>query len=372
MKYPDFPFLQLNATKELFKIFRDNSIEARFVGGCVRDAFLNMMNDDLDIAVNKDINQLKELLEKQNIKCVPTGLKYGSITVILNNTKFELTELRRDKECFGRTCHIENITSFEEDAKRRDFTINAIYLSENGEIFDYFNGISDLMTGQVKFIGNAGERIQEDYLRILRYYRFAAKLGDTSDRYSDIIKTFSHMINTISIERVQKELFLILDTKHSFEIFKLIQRNGVFNNLNFENYEKLLEQDPTANTELKAYILFGYEQNINKFKLTKKFKKLIKDFKRYENESLLYCYYKKGKDFANDIKAIKFANYNINESIPNIETDFPKFPIAYKDLPKNTGLASRKLKACERWWVNQLFEPSKEDCLKFIEINSSF
>lgn len=366
-----FYFLELEETKKLFKILKDNLIEARFVGGCVRDFILGFKNDDFDIAVNKNICELMEILEKSGIKCIPAGLKYGSITAILNNVKFELTELRRDINCSGRDCDIENISDFKEDAKRRDFTINAIYVSENGEISDYFDGISDLMNRRVMFIGDPESRIQEDYLRILRYYRFAAKFNDFSDRYSTIIKKLSTNLKKISIERIQKELFLILNLENNLKIFKFMYKNNVFTDLNLRDYERLLESYFSAPLELKAYILFDHDVLFHKFKLPKYFKQSIKDFKNFENESLIYCYYKKGIGFAKNIRAIKLIKHNIKENLPQ-EMEFPQFPIKYSDLIEDTSFANRKLKACEKWWVCNNFTPNKDECLNFIDINLRF
>lgn len=371
MQKSRFYFLELNETKKLFKILKDNSIEARFVGGCVRDAILGFENNDFDIAINKNINEIMKILKESDIKCIPTGLKYGSITAILNSVKFELTELRKDINCSGRNCDIENISDFKEDAKRRDFTMNAIYVSENGEIFDYFDGISDLMNRRIIFIGDPENRICEDYLRILRYYRFAAKFNDFSDRYSNVIKKLSKNLDKISIERIQKELFLILNFENNLKIFNFLYKNNVFTELNLENYSKLLDIYRNATLELKAYILFDYKTLLHRFKLPKCFKNLIKDFKNFENESLIYCCYKKGKIFAEVIKTIKFINYNIKEEFPK-DIKFPQFPIKFSDLPKDTLFANRKLKACEKWWVCNNFVPRRENCLNFIDINLKF
>ncbi len=367
----EFYFLKLNETKKLFKILKDNSIEARFVGGCVRDTFLDFENNDFDIAVNKNIFELMEILKKSGIKCIPTGIKYGSITVIINKVKFEITQLRKDINCSGRKCDTKKVSDFGEDAKRRDFTINSIYVSENGEIFDYFNGISDLMNHRVKFIGDAESRIKEDYLRILRYYRFATKLGDFSDRYYEVIKRLSENLEKISIERIQKELFLILILPNNLKIFNFIYKNNIFSNLNLKNYETLLNISHSAPFELKAYILFGYDVLIHKFKLPRNLKKLFKDFKIFEKEPLIYCSYKKEKEFAENIKLIKLIYYNIKEEFPK-DVKFPDFPINYCDLPPDISFANRKLKACEKWWVCNNFIPDKEECLNFIDINSKF
>ena len=271
-----FYFLEFPQTKRLFKIFNTYDIEARFVGGCVRDALAGKKTDDFDIAVNFDIQKLSEILENEDIKVIPTGIKYGSITAIVNHMKFEITTLRRDENCNGRLCDIEAVSSFEEDAKRRDFTMNALYVSQRGELFDYYNGIEDLQNVNVIFIGDPQKRIEEDYLRILRYYRFAARFHDFSDRYKEIIRREASNVSKLSIERVQKELLLILQEKDSLRIFKMIKDNGIFEKLDLEAYAKLAG---SHSLEKKALALFGYETLTKTFHLTRAFKRKLKEFR---------------------------------------------------------------------------------------------
>ncbi|MDR1390834.1 MAG: hypothetical protein LBI95_00465 [Holosporales bacterium] len=272
----DFYFLDLPETKLLFEIFRKGGIEARFVGGCVRDALIGKVTDDFDVAVNSEIENVKSLIESEGISCVSKWVKYGSVTVIIGSVKFEITSLRKDDECYGRGSKISSVTSFEEDAKRRDFTINALYVSETGELFDYFGGVLDILARRVIFIGDPKTRMEEDYLRILRYYRFCAKFEDVVDRYCDIVKEKAKKLCTLSIERIQKELFLILEENFNLKIFELIKKNGVFSEINIENYSKLLQMEKSPSVELKAYALFGYDLLMHKFKLSKSLKNKIK------------------------------------------------------------------------------------------------
>lgn len=365
----NFYFLYFKQTKRLFDVFKLNGVNAKFVGGCVRDSLIGKITDDFDIAVDCDIVALSKILNEAGFKVILTGLRYGSITSIVDGMKFELTSLRKDLDCDGRDCKTSRTSSFKEDAKRRDFTINALYVSKFGHLFDYFNGINDLKEGRVIFIGNPEERIKEDYLRIFRYYRFSAKFKDFSDKYSNIVKQNVNNIKKLSIERVQKELLLILHEESNLEIFKMIKNNGVFKELDINSYEKLLCYNPSF--ELKAYILFGYETLIRKFRLPMEFQKKIKLIKNFENESILYSLYKNNEKFANDMHILRKIKFNILEEFPKIEV-MPQFVLKYQDLPTGIDFASRRLKACERWWVNRNFIDSKQDCLNFIAINSKF
>ena len=146
--------------------------KVKFVGGCVRKALLGEDIDDIDLATSLEPHEVKKKLSEKGIKVIDTGISHGTITAILNKKKLEITTLRKDISTDGRHANVIFTQDWEQDASRRDFTINAIYTDIEGRIFDPFNGISDLQNGKIKFIGSPEKRIQEDYLRILRYFRF--------------------------------------------------------------------------------------------------------------------------------------------------------------------------------------------------------
>ena len=151
--------------------YSDNG-EIRYVGGCVRKIINNENVDDIDLATNLTPTEISQALKKKNIKFYDTGITHGTITAIINETKFEITSLRKDVLTDGRHAKVKFSKDWSEDASRRDFTINAIYANINGELFDPFHGKRDLEQGEVNFIGEPEKRIKEDYLRILRYIRF--------------------------------------------------------------------------------------------------------------------------------------------------------------------------------------------------------
>ena len=161
-----------------------------------------------DLATSLEPHEVKKKLAEKNIKVIDTGILYGTVTVILNKKKFEITTLRKDVSTDGRRANVQFTLDWEQDALRRDFTINAIYADMDGRIFDPLNGISDLKNGNIKFIGHPEERIQEDYLRILRYFRFFIQYS-TSEYDEDVIKYIKQNINglnKISNERIFDEL----------------------------------------------------------------------------------------------------------------------------------------------------------------------
>ena len=366
----NFYFLNYPETKLLFGIFNKYNIEARFVGGCVRDCLLGVKTQDLDLAIDHDILKTQNILIKNGAKCIPTGIKYGSITVFINSRKFEITSLRKDEECFGRDCVVASSSSFEEDARRRDFTMNALYVSKNGELFDYFGGVADLKNGRVIFIGDPERRIQEDYLRIMRYYRFCSRYGDISDRYHDILHENAKFLPRLSIERIQKEILLILGAEFSLDILKLMMNTGIFREIfkepNIATFEKV--QTFECSLECKLYLLFQLDDLIKTLKLTKLQKKVITDYEKFAEESLVYSLYKKGSDFTRDIIAIRRAKFGEVSEFPRVPDDHIEFPLKFQDLPEGTKFAGRKLRLCEKWWTENNFKKTKDECLEFVRL----
>ena len=189
-------------------------IAARFVGGCVRDTVLGrpVGYDDIDIAVDKPPETVMRALEAADLRVVPTGLKHGTVTAIVKGRPFELTTLRRDVETDGRRAVVAFTDDWLEDAKRRDFTFNAMYADPDGTIWDPFDGRADLLAGRVRFIGDPDQRIAEDHLRILRFFRFYAWFGRSplDGAGFDACRRNAGTLSSLSAERVAKELLRLL------------------------------------------------------------------------------------------------------------------------------------------------------------------
>ncbi|UPA54675.1 CCA tRNA nucleotidyltransferase [Wolbachia pipientis] len=224
--------------------------EARLVGGCVRDSILQRDIHDIDLATNLLPNQAIEALKLRNIKTIPTGLKHGTITAILNQRSFEITTLRHDVKCDGRHAKVEFTNNWQTDASRRDFTFNALYANKHGHIYDYFGGIEDLKARRLSFIGNAEDRIKEDYLRILRAFRFHAKIciGDLSDEILSICKKHSHKIYNLSGERIRDEILKLLECNDPFPTLKSMQESDVL--------QKIIPKEVKCEI-LSSSLLFG-------------------------------------------------------------------------------------------------------------------
>jgi len=217
-------------TQAIMNALNAEAQNALFVGGCVRNLLLDEPVDDIDIATKHTPQQVQEILNAKTIKTIPTGIDHGTITAIIDDHKFEITTLRKDVETDGRRAVVAFSKEWSEDAERRDFTINTLLADTNGNIFDPTGqGISDLENRKIIFVGTPDQRIREDYLRILRFFRFHALYGagepDTAALKS--CKTHADQIKTLSRERVTQEFFKILASKHPDSIFGIMFENNV-------------------------------------------------------------------------------------------------------------------------------------------------
>lgn len=185
----------------------------RWVGGAVRDTLLGLPVKDIDAATTLLPEVVIKRLKEAGIKSVPTGIEHGTITAVLESGPVEVTTLRKDVATDGRRATVAFADNWQDDAARRDFTINALYAHpETLEISDYFGGLEDLEQRRVRFIGDARERIREDHLRILRYYRFQARFGSALDEEGEqACAKLAPMLKGLSRERVAMELLSLLD-----------------------------------------------------------------------------------------------------------------------------------------------------------------
>ena len=391
--------------KKIFNIFSNdlNNCQIRFIGGCVRKALSNENIDDIDLAVDLTPEEVKLILKNNNIKFFETGIEHGTITAKINNEKLEITSLRRDIKSYGRHADVEFTKKWYEDAARRDFSINCIYADLEGNLYDPFEGKKDLKNGKVKFIGNAENRIREDYLRVLRYIRFFLDYSNQPhdlDIQKKILKNISG-INKISKERLLNELEKIFKSKNIFKInddeFLVKILNLVFPELkNIQLLEKLNDQaleilqskdflfwlsiliiDETDNTDYFLYkyklsnndkkrIKFLYQNypklSDNNFFSEKNFHKLV----YYNDKSLVIdlidfkiCVSK--KDITKMIKLKKLI----------IETNKPIFPIKAKNLIEEYNLKEgrelgTKLKKIEDVWVQNNFKITNQEVYRII------
>ena len=201
----------------------------RWVGGAVRDTLIGEAVKDIDAATPLVPDEVMARLEAAGIRKVPTGIGHGTVTAVLPGGPVEITTLRKDVSTDGRRATVAFSDDWREDAARRDFTINALYADPaSGEIFDYFDGLADLDAGRVRFVGEPHERIREDHLRILRYYRFQARFGARLDKDAEkACVELAPMLKGLSRERVAWELLALLALPDPVETVRRMHESGV-------------------------------------------------------------------------------------------------------------------------------------------------
>lgn len=214
--------------------------QARFVGGCVRNAVLGEEAGDIDIATPLTPDVVTTKLEAAGIKVIPTGIDHGTLTAVVDGKPFEITTLRKDVATDGRRATVAFSTDWKEDAARRDFTMNTLLMDRDGNIFDPLgNGLDDLKARRVIFVGDPAQRIAEDHLRILRFFRFHALYGaGTPD--ADALKACkdaADKIASLSKERITQEFFKILSSAHPHEVLELMFAHNVLKDFAFAEYD---------------------------------------------------------------------------------------------------------------------------------------
>jgi poly(A) polymerase len=215
--------------ERVFAALTARGVKTRAVGGAVRNALLGEAVREIDLATTALPEQVMALARKAGLKAVPTGIEHGTVTVIADGVPFEVTTLRRDVETFGRHATVAFTEKWEEDARRRDFTINALYAGSDGTMFDPLGGYADLIAGRVRFIGNAEERIKEDYLRILRFFRFNAYYGkgplDEEGLHAAV--SLRAGLDRLSAERVSAEFKRLLVAPRAMEAVEALFDYGL-------------------------------------------------------------------------------------------------------------------------------------------------
>jgi poly(A) polymerase len=230
-RLPDSAWQHADGLKKILAALDDAYGGPRYVGGAVRDTLLGLPVSDIDIATALLPNEVINRLQDAGIKAIPTGIEHGTVTAAVDGKNYEITTLRRDVATDGRRATVAFATDWQEDAARRDFTINALYAApKSGEVFDYFDGLNDLEARRLRFIGDANQRIAEDFLRILRYFRFLARYGG-GQMDADAIQACAngaHGLTALSRERIAQELTRILALKDPVASVALMIANGIF------------------------------------------------------------------------------------------------------------------------------------------------
>ena len=228
---PDAPWRYRAGMDRLLAALDAKGGATRFVGGCVRDALLGLEQSDVDLATRLTPVEVIRRLEAAQIKAVPTGIAHGTITAVSAGTPVEVTTLRRDVETHGRHATVAFTDDWQEDAARRDFTINALSADPlSGEVYDYFRGLDDLAARRVRFIGDPLQRIAEDHLRILRFFRFHARFGagDPDPEGTEACAARANDLMALSRERIADELLKLLALPDPTATVRLMIERGIF------------------------------------------------------------------------------------------------------------------------------------------------
>jgi len=227
------PWMTATETGAVLAALTANGDEARFIGGCVRDALLRRPIRDIDIAVPMPPQRVMEKLTEAAIRVVPTGIDHGTVTAVIGRQHIEITTLRVDVETFGRRARVAFTDDWVADAARRDFTINALSCTPKGQVYDYFNGIDDLGHGRIRFVGNARDRIGEDVLRLLRFFRFYALYGRPPPNREALAacRAEAHGLALLSGERVRVEVFRTLMAPDPADVMVLMHGEKVLSHV---------------------------------------------------------------------------------------------------------------------------------------------
>ena len=400
---------QITLTTPANKIFEainnfSEKSEIRYVGGCVRKVIKKENVDDIDLATNLTPLEVCEALKNKQISYYETGIEHGTITAIIDEYKYEITSLRKDVSTDGRHAEVEFSLDWKEDASRRDFTINSIYADGDGNLFDPFNGKKDLEEGYINFIGNSEKRIQEDYLRILRYLRFYLNYSNHKHQ-PEIIKNIKKNIDgisNISSERLIDELkkitssngFLkLLKDKESLELIEII-----FPQLkNIKNFKK--QNSYAAENFLKIDFIFliallvidgtdNADYFLYKFKISNKDKKRLKlidlfyrekiTINNFTEKNLNKFFYFNGRQAVIDIINFKiFTSNKVEKKLIKLldtykEKVIPILPIGADllmskfQIPEGKTLGN-KLKKIEETWVQNGFQISDKQVQQIVK-----
>jgi len=225
----NFPWLTEKPLAQLLAVLDRDGEEARVVGGAVRNALLGLPHGDIDIATTALPAEVMRRAEAAGFKAVPTGFEHGTITVVIAGRPFEVTTLREDVETFGRHATVKFGRDWKRDAERRDFTMNGLSLSADGEVHDTVGGVADLNARRVRFIGDAATRIAEDYLRILRFFRFHAYYGEGHPDAEGLHAAIAARagLEQLSRERVRMELMKLLLAPHAVGALAVMAEAGL-------------------------------------------------------------------------------------------------------------------------------------------------
>lgn len=382
LNFKETKWLRNPSAQKLSKLYKNFGYQVLFVGGCVRNTILKKPVTDIDLATDAQPEEIIKIAKENNIRFVPTGLAHGTITLIIDNKNYQITTFRTDFDHDGRYAKVEFTESLLLDASRRDLTINALYCNHVGEVIDPLNGLDDIKKQKIKFIGNPNERIKEDNLRILRFFRFQAIYGNKNLEIDSIALEACHnhksKLAALSKERITSELRKILSAPNPLEVIIKMNETGVLNELfqkvsidSLEAYLKTEEKFKININWLGRLLSLQVTQEEESLKLTRcefKFLKQTKSAIENQIHVLEFSYYngvENGKIYSilQNFRHNIILSKNLLNQINSLATK--KFPITAKDLmPEISGKKlGEALRSLEDRWIKSNFTLSKKELL---------
>lgn len=382
--------------KDIFELLENR---VRFVGGCVRDSLAGRPVTDIDLATVYEPEQVMDRLSKKGFSVIPTGIEFGTVTTVLHSPLYpqvEITTLRRDIKTDGRHAEVLFSKEWEEDAYRRDFTFNAIYSDFNGVLYDPCNGMKDLKEGLVRFIGRPEDRIQEDYLRILRYFRFFSFFSEQlpDPEALKACETYKEGVLRLSRDRVRKEFFTLLKGRKAYEALKLMEGISLLSSffhekIDLETFGRFKKSDPEAPLlYLLLSLLPPEEEAIRSFSLewgisAKKRKEMLftlktpvqKEPKDFEEKDILRFLVFFGKEAALRLMSLNEARYP-EEGWENLKIKaalriVPEFDFSGADILKTDKFKAsdigKALRLVHEYWLERNGTPQKAELLSYLE-----
>jgi poly(A) polymerase len=370
----------------------------RIAGGAVRNALLGLPVVDVDLATTLTPQDVTQAAKAAGLGVHPTGIEHGTVTVVAEGKPFEVTTLRVDVETYGRHARVSFTDDWKADAQRRDFTVNALYCDAGGAVHDPLGGYGDLERGIIKFVGKPEERIKEDYLRILRFFRFNAQYGKGAPDAAGLkhCVRMRKKLLTLSGERIRQELWKLLAAPGASRMLKVMNKNGITRLLlgrvgDLKAFERMaktdlalkLAPDPLLRLELLTGNAETYRQ---KLKLTNAEMARVRSFKHAAapspalraNERKVVLYQLGRQAYADSVRLAWARSRNPADDkrwkgllLLEQKTQLPQFPVSGNDLKARGIEAGPKmgaiLKALEDWWMAAGFPEDKTKVLKRLE-----
>lgn len=377
-----------------------HGLAALFVGGCVRNALLGLPVEDVDVATPLPPETVIGLCKARGVPVIPTGLKHGTVTALIGGVPFEITTLRRDLETDGRRAEVGFTQSWIEDAQRRDFTMNTLLADPQGNIYDPTGqGIADLEARHIRFVGEPAQRIAEDSLRILRFFRFHAiyGTGDYDTQALEACRAAAGKIKALSRERITQEFFKIMASASPRRVLEIMFAHGILSEFSGPDYDPdLLEhvcnfQERYRLVALAPRLFVQTGLNLEKIAAMESLilfpKVLLRDMQAIagalnlpdlsRDSAVRACVYRFGRAIAAQALMIELAqdrvvNAYAPAALKIIQTwDVPDFPLTGNDLLSAGWLPGPELgetlAALEEGWIAQDFAPSRETLLQSLK-----